>query len=414
MGKQKPISPLELSVQIPFHFRCPISLELMRDPVTLCTGQTYDRSSIERWVASGNKTCPVTMQSLKDFTLTPNHTLRRLIQEWCVANGAKGVERIPTPKQPADPHTIRSAIMEAEASSSGSSSPRTRALRSLKSMAKECEQNKNVMIEEGILPVLVTLLTESKEDEELYEEALGLVVSFPLSNEYRLRLARPSVLNRLAGLLQWESMEVRVNAAQVIEAITSFESEELNELRTMVGNTDGMIQGLVRILRENFYPKAFKVGIKAILSLCFVKTNREKAVEAGAVSALIEGLVDFEKCDAERALATIELLCRTDSGCRALCEHALAVPVLVKTILKVSGRATEYAAGALLVTCGASEALQKEAIQAGIVTQLLLLVQSDCTGRAKRKAQTLLKLLKSAWPAESSEPAFGRTDVVAF
>ncbi|BAH91587.1 Os02g0215650 [Oryza sativa Japonica Group] len=30
-------------------FQCPISMELMEDPVTVATGVTYDRRSMERW-----------------------------------------------------------------------------------------------------------------------------------------------------------------------------------------------------------------------------------------------------------------------------------------------------------------------------------------------------------------------------
>ena len=67
---------------IPHLFRCPISLDLFKDPVTLCTGQTYDRSSIEKWLAAGNLTCPVTMQKLHDPSIVPNHTLRHLIDQW--------------------------------------------------------------------------------------------------------------------------------------------------------------------------------------------------------------------------------------------------------------------------------------------------------------------------------------------
>eukprot|EP01018_Ginkgo_biloba_P019742 Gb_26429 [translate_table: standard] len=413
------VSPLDLTVQIPYHFRCPISLDLMRDPVILCTGQTYDRSSIEKWVASGNTTCPVTMQNLQDFTLIPNHTLRRLIQEWCVANSSRGIERIPTPKQPADPHRVRSVIHEA--ASASSKSARANALRTLKNLAKECERNKIIIAQEGIVQVLTSLLTEEEDpdekspcmqDDQLYEEALGLLVSFSLNDSERISIAQPKVLTYISSLLLWGSMEARVNAASLIESLTA--SEHLQEVRAMVGNTDGIIEGLVKVLREPLYPRALKVGIKALFSLCFIKANREKAVSSGAANALIERLVDFEKCDAERALATIELLCRAESGCRALSNHALTVPVLVKTILKVSDRATEYAAGALLSICSASETLQKEAVQAGILTQLLLLVQSDCTERAKRKAQMLLKLLRNAWLDESFTPDFGRTDVVPF
>lgn len=116
---------------------------------------------------------------------------------------------------------------------------------------------------------------------------------------------------------------------------------------------------------------------------------------------LVDRLADFEKCDAERALATVELLCRIPAGCAAFAGHALTVPMLVKIILKISDRATEYAAGALLSLCSESERCQREAVAAGVLTQLLLLVQSDCTERAKRKAQLLLKLLRDSWPQDS-------------
>ncbi|KAL0348350.1 UNVERIFIED_CONTAM: U-box domain-containing protein 26 [Sesamum angustifolium] len=138
------LEPLDVAVQIPYHFRCPISLELMRDPVTVCTGQTYDRSSIESWVATGNTTCPVTRVQLTDFTLIPNHTLRRLIQDWCVANRSFGVERIPTPKQPADPGMVRTLLAQAS-SGSGSYSLRVAALRRLRGLARDSDKNRSVI-----------------------------------------------------------------------------------------------------------------------------------------------------------------------------------------------------------------------------------------------------------------------------
>ena len=79
--------------------------------------------------------------------------------------------------------------------------------------------------------------------------------------------------------------------------------------------------------------------------MCLVKQTRHKAVLAGAPEILMDRLADFEKCDAERALATIELLCRIPAGCTAFAGHALTVPLLVKIILKISDRATENAAG---------------------------------------------------------------------
>ena len=72
---------------VPSHFQCPVSMELMGDPVMVATGHTYDRQYIQRWLEAGNKTCPVTGVRLRHLELTPNFALRSAIQEWAKANG---------------------------------------------------------------------------------------------------------------------------------------------------------------------------------------------------------------------------------------------------------------------------------------------------------------------------------------
>lgn len=67
------------------------------DPVILATGHTYDRHSIERWLAQGHKTCPVTGMRLRHLELTPNFALRSAIVDWAAANGVKLPERAATP-----------------------------------------------------------------------------------------------------------------------------------------------------------------------------------------------------------------------------------------------------------------------------------------------------------------------------
>ncbi|MCO5580682.1 hypothetical protein L7F22_034552 [Adiantum nelumboides] len=439
MPTLRPLTPLNLNVQIPLHFRCPISLELMRDPVILSTGQTYDRSSIERWVASGNVTCPVTMQKLDDFTLIPNHTLRRLIQEWCVANRSRGIERIPTPKQPADPTKIRLLMSEAAPTGSENEPSRIFALRALRNLAKEGEKNSALMVEAGVVSVVLAAVFDgvhiSDGDEkdvsahvedfcvcqkkldvsrvcsDVAEEGLAAMVALPLNDADRLNVMQAHKLSFLSSVLRQGSNEARVNAGSLIEMLS--DSKELHELRVVLATTDGIMEGLVRLLRDFNTVRAMKVGIKAIFSLCLRRQGKERAVEAGAPAALLEKLSHTEKGDTERALGAIELLCTTEGGCRAVANHALAIPVLVKVILKVSERATEYAAGSLLAVCSFSEKLQKEAVQAGIIKELLLLIQSDCTHRAKTKAMNLLKLLRASYDHHMM-PEYGRTDVVPF
>ncbi|XP_044507525.1 U-box domain-containing protein 26-like [Mangifera indica] len=412
------LDPLDLSIQIPYHFRCPISLELMRDPVTVCTGQTYDRPSIESWIATGNTTCPVTRGPLTDFTLIPNHTLRRLIQDWCVANRSFGVERIPTPKQPAEPALVRSLLKQA-ASDSNACSSRLSALRRLRGLARDSDKNRSLISSHNVQEILTNILFSnfnSESSNELNHESLALLVIFPLSESECVCIASDNdKVTYLSNLLYHPSIEVRVNSASLFEIVLA--GMRSQELRSQISRVDEIFEGVIDILRNlQSYPRGLKVGIKALFALCLVKQTRHKAVAAGAAETLVERLADFDKCDAERALATVELLCRIPSGCAAFASHALTVPLLVKTILKISDRATEYAAGSLLALCSASEESQREAVNAGVLTQLLLLLQSDCTDRAKRKAQMLLKLLRDSWPEDSiaNSDDFACTEVFPF
>ncbi|KAG6491395.1 hypothetical protein ZIOFF_052737 [Zingiber officinale] len=59
---------------LPVDFRCPVSLELMKDPAIVSTRQTYDRESIEQWL-EGHDTRPKTQQKLSNKSLTPNYVL---------------------------------------------------------------------------------------------------------------------------------------------------------------------------------------------------------------------------------------------------------------------------------------------------------------------------------------------------
>lgn len=69
-------------------FVCPISREVMRDPVVLVeTGQIYDKVSIHEWFQRGRNTCPLTGKRLISQRLTQLHTLRMAIEEWASRNG---------------------------------------------------------------------------------------------------------------------------------------------------------------------------------------------------------------------------------------------------------------------------------------------------------------------------------------
>lgn len=447
----RPLTLDQSSVQIPLYFRCPISLELMQDPVILSTGQTYDRSSIEKWVASGNTTCPVSMQKLEDFTLIPNHTLRRLIQEWCVANRSRGIQRIPTPTQPADPNCLRSLLSEAASSGPDAEPARIFAFRALRNLIKDSGSNKALMLEAGAVPILISAffgcvgeggdtVRVNGEDAEwpqssegdvtvkargrngckmVYgkgsEEALSVLVMLPLCDNDKLLMTMPDKLALIADGLQWGSVDVRSNAALLVEMLC-----ESRACRPALALSDSIVEGLVGLVGDGREARSQSASVRALYMLCLRQPGKERAVEAGAASALVEMLLLIEPDVApnyrgvvERAVMTLELLCATESGCSDVARQgAKVVAALVKSLLKVSERATEAAASTLLAICTCSQHVQRCSVQVGVIKELLLLMQSDGSERAKGKAMKLLKLLRTCATLNAASVAeYGRSGV---
>ena len=66
--------------RIPDAFICPISMEMMTDPVITTAGQTYERKSIEEWFKDNNIDPVAHIPVVK--ILTPNIALKQQIQKF--------------------------------------------------------------------------------------------------------------------------------------------------------------------------------------------------------------------------------------------------------------------------------------------------------------------------------------------
>lgn len=71
----------ELITAITEDFICPLTHDIMVDPVIACDGQTYERVAIERWFNKGNCTSPMTREYLDRFVLIENRALRATIEK---------------------------------------------------------------------------------------------------------------------------------------------------------------------------------------------------------------------------------------------------------------------------------------------------------------------------------------------
>lgn len=166
-------------------FVCPLTKQVMCDPVTSENGQTFERGAIEKWFnecrESGRKLiCPLTKRELKSAELNPSMALRNTIEEWTARNEA--------------------AQLDMARRSLNTGSPESETLQTLKYIQHICRRsrsNKHVVRNAGLIPMIVEMLKSSsrkvrcraletlrivveEDDENKVVTGLLVIVSFPL------------------------------------------------------------------------------------------------------------------------------------------------------------------------------------------------------------------------------------------
>lgn len=66
---------------IPRHFVCPITLNIMEDPVIAGDGHTYERHAIQEWIRRRGQS-PITKAPVSTSSLIPNYNLKSQIDEF--------------------------------------------------------------------------------------------------------------------------------------------------------------------------------------------------------------------------------------------------------------------------------------------------------------------------------------------
>lgn len=402
-------SPVELV--IPTHFRCPISLDIMKDPVTMSTGITYDRESIEKWLEAGNMTCPMTKQVLRTLDPVPNHTIRRMIQDWCVENRSHGVERIPTPRIPITPNEVGQIL--GRISVAHEAQECREFVGKLNKAMKESERNRKCIVANGSGRVLAsTFEAFAGREGEGVISLLGDVMTvlssmIPLNEDAIVSLKSTGSLERIVWFLNNGGLSERRNAVVILkETVSSLKNKE--KIVEKLVEIQGVKEGLIKLIKEPICPASTKASLVVIYHMITSPSPAGETiiipmlVEMGLVSLLLETLVDAEKSICEKALGVLDGLCRAPVGREAAQNHALTVPVVVKKILRVSELATDFSVSVLWrlsqgegTEKGGNIVVVEEALQVGAFQKLLLILQVgwNINGRTKEKVTKLLKLL---------------------
>ncbi|XP_052187070.1 E3 ubiquitin-protein ligase PUB23-like [Diospyros lotus] len=389
-------------IEVPSHFLCPISLQLMRDPVTVSSGITYDRESIERWLFScKSNTCPVTKQSLSDSTdLIPNHALRRLIQAWCTLNVSHGIERIPTPKQPLDRTQITKLLDQAKKSPQ----KHPQCLQKLRSIAYLSQRNRKCLEDAGAVEFLASIINKNEASTVEADEALCLLYLLEISEASRKKLASNNIefVESLMNVLNCGNYQSRAYSVMLMKSIL-----EVANPSQLTGVRAELFNGVVHVLNDKISHQATKAALKLLGEVCPWGRNRIKAVEAGAVSALVELLLEtVERRYSELILVVLDQLCRCAEGRAELLKHGAGLAVVSKKILRVSHVGTDRAVRILsgISRFSGSPRVVQEMLQVGVVSKLCLVLQVETSGKTKERTNEMLKLHSRVWKNSACIP----------
>ncbi|KAE9600213.1 hypothetical protein Lal_00045482 [Lupinus albus] len=396
-----------VEVIVPNHFMCPISLDLMKDPVTLSTGITYDRQNVEKWFDEGNCTCPVTYQIVRNLDMTPNHSLRILTQDWCVENKQHGVERIPTPRIPVSRFDVAELLIQVKASARGLDQYGCLELvHKMKRLGNEMERNKRCIVENGAPGALASAFDAFANDSiernvNVLEEILSaLNWMFPLKLEAHKYLGSKASLTCMVWFLKQQGLSGKEKSIVTLKELLSFGDEKHVEALSEI---EGVCELLVEFINKRISPTITKASMRVVWYLVSSSSpcsDKMKLafVELDLVSSLLDILIESEKSLCEKALAIFESLCSIEQGREKGYSNYLTVPLLVKKILRVSALTTEYCISSIWKMCKLGEKDDEkrvivEAFHVGAFQKILLVLQVGCGDKIKEKATELLKLM---------------------
>lgn len=367
------------TVEVPSVFICPISLEPMQDPVTLCTGQTYERSNILKWQSLGHFTCPTTMQELWDDSLTPNKTLHQLIFSWY------SQKYLAMKKRSEDVQGRVLEILETLKKVKGQA--RVQALKELRLVVSVHSSAKKTMLDNGGVSLVSSLLGPFT-SHAVGSEVVGILVNLTLDFESKLNLTQPAKISLLIDMLNEGSIETKVNCTKLIQGLMEtrdFDPELISSLSLLVG--------LLRLVRDKRHPSGIQPGLSLLKMISSHESVRSSIISIGAIPQLIELLPGLNPECLELGLSFLDNLCSLQPGRVALKDCPNTIPNLVKLLMRVSESCTQLALSVLWGVCKlAPEECAPIAVENGLAAKLLLVIQSGCNPTLKQQAAELLKL----------------------
>ncbi|XP_022776302.1 U-box domain-containing protein 6-like isoform X2 [Durio zibethinus] len=437
---QIPLPPEEL--------RCPISLQLMYDPVIIASGQTYERICIEKWFSDGHDTCPKTQQKLPHLSLTPNYCVKGLIASWCEQNGVP----IPDcPPESLDLNYWRLALSESETANSRSMdnigscnlkrakvvplkesgaievvegneaeneppSPREevselnvleryqdflsvlnegenlrkrcKVVEQIRLLLKDDEEARIFMGANGFVEGLLQFLESAVREGNAMAQEIGAMALFNLA----VNNNRNKELMLAAGvILLLEDMLSNSNAYESATALY-LNLSCLEQAKSIIGSSKA-VPFLVQLLGSETDSQCKLDALHTLYNLSTVRFNIPSLLSAGIVNGLQSLVVSGDHVWTEKSIAILLNLASSQAGKEEMVSAAGLISCLASVLDAGESIEQEQAVSCLLLLCNGNEKCSQMVLQEGVIPALVS-IQVNGTTRGREKSQKLLMLFR--------------------
>ncbi|GLU04867.1 hypothetical protein SLE2022_219960 [Rubroshorea leprosula] len=276
-------------------FSCPLTNEIMEDPVTIETGITYERKAITEWFEACENPedirCPTSGKKLTTRALSTNVALRTTIDEWKERNEAARIK-----------------VARAALSLASSDSMVKEALRDLHSICQIKPYNKIQVCDAGILPLLVQFLEHK--DGHIRCAVLELLRQLAEEDEAKEMIGQILDISTLIKMISSTLQAVR--HATLLFLLELSRSQVLGE---KIGSAAGAILMLIRIrYNRNTDPFASEKADEILKNLEKCPDNIKRMAENGFLEPLLNHLIEgCEEMQMEMASCLGEIILGHDS-----------------------------------------------------------------------------------------------------
>ncbi|XP_073137472.1 U-box domain-containing protein 44-like [Henckelia pumila] len=338
-------------------FICPLTKQVMRRPVTLENGKTFEREAIEKWFRdcreSGRRpVCPLTLRELRSTEISPSIALQQTIEEWNARNEAAKLDMarrslsLNSPendirralkfvqnlchKSQANRQVIRNAElmpMIIDVLKSSSRRVRCMALETLQIVVEGDFDNKDIMAEGDTVRTIVKFLSHEQSKER--EEAVSLL--YELSESETLCEKIGSVNGAILILVGMASSDSE-NLVTVEKAEKTLENLEKCENNVRQMAECGRLQPLLRTLLEGS-PET-KISMAAFLGELVLNNDVKVFVARTVGYSLINLMTNNNMQSREAALKALNQISSDEASAEVLIEIGI-LPPLVKDLFTV-------------------------------------------------------------------------------